>query len=445
MKTAKDSTAGVPERLLKFAQRPDWEAAFQNVWDECFELTAELLGTDPDTLENEVYEDALDTAIYGIVFEDFATRLDENGRSFLHAYLKRAGWRESAPARKYIQALADSRLGLYEVLEVQRERGLLLRDLFAPDADAVFVHEINATRTLARWDIVAARVLPVMNRRQLAGGLLAITREATKYVLQSYTREQPADFAQDLPLLTAALWLAEAVEREHAPPPELINADGEPLLFAEARLPLVAPAATVASILDNAADWRRANNDPPFWNWLGETPAAPPPPTAGGQLYNSYTEDGVPVLGAAELSVERLKFSATSQGRMERGLARLRELCGDALGAPVVQYQDTGVALDQDRPTQESDATPDVPPEIAAQLIADMLDRHYRNALDQPLPILDGLTPRQAAAHADTRSRALEWLKLLENNEERRALRTGQPPYHTAWLWAELGLSEARR
>ncbi len=38
--------------------------------------------------------------------------------------------------------------------------------------------------------------------------------------------------------------------------------------------------------------------------------------------------------------------------------------------------------------------TPDIPPEIAASLVHGFLDRQYRKTLDEPVPMLDGLSPR---------------------------------------------------
>ena len=63
-----------------------------------------------------------------------------------------------------------------------------------------------------------------------------------------------------------------------------------------------------------------------------------------------------------------------------------------------------------------------------------MLDEHYRRALDEPLPMLDGRTPREAAATRKGRERAIDWLGQLENAEHRRALQLGQEPHDTSWI-----------
>ena len=47
--------------------------------------------------------------------------------------------------------------------------------------------------------------------------------------------------------------------------------------------------------------------------------------------------------------------------------------------------------------------------------------------------------PRQAGSR-----KVIEWLKLLENNEQRRAAGQGQQPYDSRWMWDELKLERYR-
>ena len=62
----------------------------------------------------------------------------------------------------------------------------------------------------------------------------------------------------------------------------------------------------------------------------------------------------------------------------------------------------------------------ETPPKIAKQLTHDYMDKHYREALDAPLPALGGKSPRQAVRSAVGRVQVIEWLKLLENRSARQ-------------------------
>ena len=81
---------------------------------------------------------------------------------------------------------------------------------------------------------------------------------------------------------------------------------------------------------------------------------------------------------------------------------------------------------------------------MAARIVHDHLDKHYRHTLDEPIPMLDGKTLRQAAATTEGRAQAIDWLKQLENSEQHRAAQRGEKPYDTAWIWRELGLEAPR-
>jgi len=46
-----------------------------------------------------------------------------------------------------------------------------------------------------------------------------------------------------------------------------------------------------------------------------------------------------------------------------------------------------------------------VDPEIAAEIIQNTLDQHYRQSLDEPIPALDNKTPRQCARNKKERGK----------------------------------------
>jgi hypothetical protein len=89
-------------------------------------------------------------------------------------------------------------------------------------------------------------------------------------------------------------------------------------------------------------------------------------------------------------------------------------------------------------------AWPAIHPEIAAEVIHNMLDQHYRQCLDEPIPMLGDKTPRQCAKSKAWREQVIEWLKHLENNELRRAAGQGQAPHDSSWMWEELKLAKYR-
>jgi hypothetical protein len=73
------------------------------------------------------------------------------------------------------------------------------------------------------------------------------------------------------------------------------------------------------------------------------------------------------------------------------------------------------------------------------------LDAHYRQTLDQLLPLLGNISPRQAVRTPRGREKVAAWLKMLENNGMRRPPDDPMAGYDFGWMWAELGIERLRR
>src|SRR6185503_17862367 len=88
----------------------------------------------------------------------------------------------------------------------------------------------------------------------------------------------------------------------------------------------------------------------------------------------------------------------------------------------------------------------DIPEDEHRAIIHNQLDRHYRDVLDQPVPMLGGETPRAAVKTDSGRIKVVDWLKMMEN----RTAKSAEPDspmatYSFGWLWTELGISDLRR
>lgn len=68
---------------------------------------------------------------------------------------------------------------LYEVSDVVPGQSFMARDLLR-GGEPIAVKEGTATKTLKQWDKIAARIVPVLGKNILTGGVLPFTREATQ-------------------------------------------------------------------------------------------------------------------------------------------------------------------------------------------------------------------------------------------------------------------------
>jgi hypothetical protein len=162
------------------------------------------------------------------------------------------------------------------------------------------------------------------------------------------------------------------------------------------------------------------------------------------QTFITTLDDGSPVLGGVELKDKALIVSASSRARSDRGRALLSEMLATLVGQPLVEMQ----TLEQLMASRNTPPPPklDLSEEERCTIIHDSLDRHYRDMLDQPIPMLGNKSPRAAARTAKGRAKVVDWLKTLENHAASLAGRNDEMAnYNFSWLWTELDVNELRR
>ncbi|HEY5627795.1 MAG TPA: hypothetical protein VIR79_07600, partial [Nitrospira sp.] len=102
--------------LVKWSANDTWAPYRDHVFAEHFAPVCERLNITEEDIDDLLGESV--DMLYGIVLEDFFTaRFGEDGElNVIDDYLKRRGWREKVPARRYLEAMRDSLLSIYEVV-----------------------------------------------------------------------------------------------------------------------------------------------------------------------------------------------------------------------------------------------------------------------------------------------------------------------------------------
>ncbi|WP_192359888.1 hypothetical protein [Mesorhizobium mediterraneum] len=442
--------------LMKFLSRDEWRECFAEVFDDHFgpiladgdmefEELAEVLGADRAM------------TLWGCAFEDFLTQDFEGEPSnIVDEYLKRRGWKENAQTRAYMGALRTSVMSLYEVSNVVPGQSFMARDLLR-GGEPIAVKEGTATKTLKQWDKIAARILPVLGKNILAGGLLPFTRDATDSLFDGLlgvfgkktARKLPAIKDEDLRAVASMFtlaWVFDALGKA-MDMQMLQNAEGDEFMFHDVRFPLASGVTQkdIAARLNGIAGMSQENAQ--FWNWLEYMPQGEDRPKEAGTLsLDTVMDNGVRVLGNVELKGGFLCLSANSAVRAEKGTALIRRAFGDLVRIPLTEIR-TIQQMMAERPAKDG-KTPssEMPPELAEQVIHEYLDQHYRETLDRPVGMLGGKTPRQAVKTQTGRQKVAEWLKYLENQTARQPDRAHpMAAYSFEWMWTELDVHELRR
>jgi hypothetical protein len=237
-------------------------------------------------------------------------------------------------------------------------------------------------------------------------------------------------FYKTMPPFFHEVWAGSFLE---AFVPDLRTTDGEEMIATTVRFDIVNGDALVQALDDHAELERGPAEDVEVWQWSGPNREGKP------TVFGNIVRQG-----------DRLVLETQSVERAARGRAWLEALDGELLQHRITSHENLRRAL-QDRIREnylsgKADAEDDgdaprgaLPPELNEPLVLGHYATYYRAWIDEPVPALDGTTPRQAAADPERRARVVELVEGLLASYQ-HALRHHQPAYDPSWMWAELGL-----
>ena len=440
------------QHLMQFqVEQEPWSHLMEGFLSEMFTPLANRYDFSVADAENRIMTSDYSFMAYDYIFEEFATvAWDGAPNNLIEEYLQHRGWREGTHGRRFLRALGSSELKLWEIVAVKPGASVDIRR-YGSDAKPIRVKEQSASESLQTWDCIAARVLRVDGHPMFAGGMLSFTPPEAQVIERALSRAgkdlrellidaQKAGELENLPDdleasieaemrdrfadVAFTVWALGIIEAEDRPMPQLFNMDNEPIELTRLRFPLVGQRDLVEEALNHSPVLTDGAED--SWAWY-------PKPIAD----ISDDEARVPILGHIWLKDAALELEVNSAPRAERGRAFIHTLVGEHLGEPLTVHDNLAMALEEG--VHEPDIDLNAAPEVQAALQAH-LTAHYRQTLDEPIPMLNDKSPRDCAADPATRYEVIEWLKYLENTDQR----SGQSDYDFTWMWQELGLERER-
>jgi tetratricopeptide (TPR) repeat protein len=287
---------------------------------------------------------------------------------------------------------------IYEIVEVEPGTGMTMRDLRT--GDIAVVQERSASQQVRAGQLYCAHLLPAGNTVQIFGGLEPLSTTARDELMALL--DDDAGPVQLLEALSARL-----------APPTLLNTEGEPLVTHEATVSISDPAA-ISTGLDQV--YRRTDDDPATPRWVEE-----------------HTDRSLPAIRVTiTLEGDNLQVNTNSDKRFERTLATLRELDPAATLLTHQRTPASSLAPPTDTAPPPSDPGLTDPAVIAA--LHDTILKYEAAWLDDSIPALGGLTPRQCAEHPTRRP---DLIRLLDSFPPE----TGEPGQMSATrLRSALGL-----
>jgi len=370
------TAAPLAERVRWIWEKLDWFLSRSGFDDELDEVMAALGGYEP---EHEMLAASLvlfrDGAVDAFLGQRAPVLPDDEGNLV-------AQW-----------ALVER--SVHEVVAVDRGIGMTVRDIRT--GEVVEVREGLASTQVAVGDLVFAHVVPDGVGHQIVGGVVPVRLQLRDPLVALLDGE--ADAVEVASLLATA-----------AAPPEVLNVEGEPVVVCEARYEVGDPSALAA--LDEVLD----RDDEHRWSESVEV---------DGRTW---------VRGSATVDGPELVVTANSEARFRR----LRRLVESAVPGLQLVSETTAPAADVIAARGEGAPLPPPQPLPAetADAVAAFLREQEDRWVDERIPALGGLTPRQAAADPTRR----EQLEALLHEFDRHPPPPGALTFDTGRIRAALNL-----
>lgn len=337
-----------------------------------------------------------------------------DGTTALDRYLEEYGQRLPPARSAWLEAEAAAWLSVWEVIEVEPGRSMILRDLLSHEER--HVQETTASTMLVTRDAMLARIVDYggisilggVHRRPLPSRHAAEVVRRMRGGWLRRKRAMPLDRLRDEAFGRRLIrrWEAAVAKLDERSgfSPDLSNADGDPLLFTTDHF-RIAPGAKpmVEARLATLEDVNLPIPEDPAYVFL----------RPGGTRHGNM---GDTVMGRAIVSGETLRLETNSRERADALRMRVETACGDRIRHRSREHADP-------LPDKAALALPDSAPEslspVPAQLVLDLKQHHYADWPDQPLPALKGRTPRETARTAEGRAAVDDLLKDMEDEERR--------------------------
>lgn len=359
----------------------------------------------------EYFDDFEDVATFAVPWSVYGFEVE--GKTVTGWYLAERGPSLSDDDRAWLEAQQASWLSVWEVTTVEPGQSMTLHDLLTGERRTV--REGNASNELTVGSTLLARVVDY--------GEVSLLGATYPFVLAPFAanevvrrargrlrrkRAVPVDRLRD-PAFGCYLvrrW-EEAVRRlreERARAPVLTNSEGHSFLQTMDLFDLAEGARARVEELLGAMEEADYDEDASVFVFGDPTRAV----LAG---------EGSLVTGTAAIRQGRLEILANSRERADDLRKRIETQCGNLVSFRLRQYSDPMSSQAEPGGVGSVD---EIPSAEAQQLMTEWKQQYYEQWIDDRIPALGDVTPRQAAATAEGKDTVAALLKDFEYHERRQ-------------------------
>jgi SEC-C motif-containing protein len=336
----------------------------------------------------------------------------------------------SAPERQYLERLAAAPLRLYEVVGVTPGKCMSLKDMLLPERQPVLVREKTGSESVAKFDLIAARIVPADDHHVLSGALYSIPRDGGLELIGELRKELDG-LALDSP---------EAKEIVSG----IISNYWLKLFLTPFQMPVIVDQITGERIVFITDHYR-------VRDWTALEQALSREADVDGSRNDGWSrvftgKDGVQrrsvAVNLSERS-DRIEVFYRTQRYADQGRPWFEAIAGRTVEFVSREISDPKETAMNKRPREGSPASGRVQlptPEVMTEEIEKRIHQLYADWADQPLAALGNRTPREAIKTPEGLERVKYLLHTYERSEARQSKDQRRLPASYDFLWRELGI-----
>ena len=364
----------------------------------------------------------------------------------------------SVEERDVLSSQVNAYISIFQIYDIEEGLGAHVQDIFT--GERFFFTDFSLAAQVQKWVLLLARKIQVLNEYQVSN---FVSMTNPKYgdeliqTIQDKHEEHKELFpnqklSQFLKLNSNFTRWAFDSTRLGKPFPKLFTSSGEELIFREAFYDVL-DFDSIMKKLNRAKDFEisvieeDANEELEKieYDWLLRGPSLKifksTNPGDGVQLQTYRSEEPGEqqflVLGDIILTKTKLILKMMGEDRFSKGKKRLEKLLGETITHRVDSSKSVESALSQASSKSSKSAENSIPDDVKEKVMKDYIDRHFSDWIDNPLPALDGISPREAI---NTKAGKKKVVNLLREMEFLYNGKNSNIIYDVSWIREELGI-----
>lgn len=407
------------KRVLELTNKEPWLSRFEDYQEECLEYFADYFELPPDKLIKKIEQksDYLAGQFYGICVETFfEMTFDDPQDNIVTAYLKRFKFRMSKDEITILEQMRDNVFSIYEITDLKKGEHLIVEDVFSRGNEHKVFEEAGSLHAEPLTYRVA-KMVEVRGKKYFTGVAFSLAIDYVQYVSKMLVKIAKKEKTSIEEILReSSIQIFEEAFDELLTPPTILNANNDKMVFNDIYFE-IKNKKQVIKILDSlsALGILRYEHEELFWQ-LTE------------KRKKNKTANQVEDILLADIKIQdnKLICRAITEKAPKKLLKILQENLKNNIGLARIEE----INVKNMEPQEKFELSE----EELSGVLSQYFDEHLRNCLNDKIPILNNMTPKECAIKDPKRLKT--WLKVMEENIKEQT----QGTYDMSWVYDKLGL-----